>query len=127
MAKPGPKVRPITVAQILGWADAWHAEVGQWPGMRSGPVPGAGLSWYAVDTALRVGARSLPGGDTLYRLLRRERGLAERRGRRPDAARHAEIVRLRADGLTQAEIGQRLGVTYQAVGETLRRIAAAEG
>lgn len=42
-------------------------------------------------------------------------------GRKPDPGRRAEIARLRARGLTMAEIGRRLGVTRQAVFDALAR------
>ena len=77
-----PKRPPLTVAQILGWADAHRARTGEWPTPRSGPVRGVrGLTWLAIDKDLRCGFRSLPGRDSLARLLRRERGMGERRGR----------------------------------------------
>ena len=44
-----------------------------------------------------------------------------------DEDRHAEAVRLRAAGLTLAQIGERLGVTRQAVQQRLARAAGAEG
>jgi len=63
---------PLTVEQILTWADAHHARTGRWPSDWSGPIPGApGETWAKVHSALRAGHRSLPGGDTLARLLRR--------------------------------------------------------
>jgi hypothetical protein len=66
---------PLTEGQILAWADAHRARTGGWPGTGSGPVADApGESWKAVDTALRVGCRGLPGGDSLPRLLARHRG-----------------------------------------------------
>jgi DNA-binding CsgD family transcriptional regulator len=43
----------------------------------------------------------------------------------PDVARVAEMARLRAEGLTYAEIGQRLGVSRQAVYDALRRTTEA--
>jgi len=51
----------------------------------------------------------------------------ERRGRQADVARRAEVVRLRAEGLTLAEIGRRLGVSRQAVQLMLARARGAEG
>jgi hypothetical protein len=75
----GPKARPITLAQILAWADAWHAETGQWPTRKAGPVPCAGLTWRAVHEALKAGWRGLPGGDTLAKFLGRERGASGHR------------------------------------------------
>jgi transcriptional regulator with XRE-family HTH domain len=41
-------------------------------------------------------------------------------GRRPDLGRRQRILRLRARGLTLAEIGRRLGITRQAVQVTLK-------
>jgi hypothetical protein len=74
---------PLTVAQILGWADAHHARAGEWPGVLSGPIPEApGETWKAVNMALYRGFRGLPGGDSLARLLRRRRR-RQRRGRPP--------------------------------------------
>jgi hypothetical protein len=123
--KAGRPRRPaLTVAQILSWADAYRRRTGQWPNARGGPVVGeAGETWKGIESALSCGRRGLPRDDTLYRLLRRERGLAESRRRPPDLARRAEVSRLRADGVTLSEIGRRLGVTRQAVSDMLRRIA----
>jgi hypothetical protein len=83
-----------------------------------------GENWKALDLALRRGHRGLPGGDTLVRLLRRERGLLERRGSRcPEVtrARKQQAVKMRALGLNVAEIGRRLGVSHQDVSHMLRR------
>jgi hypothetical protein len=77
----------------------------------------------ALDNALQVGLRGLPGGDSLYRLLRRERGAAEPRGRRPQVDRRAAL-RLRARGLSLAEIGRRLGISKQGVHQLLRKAKA---
>jgi hypothetical protein len=73
------------VAQILAWADEHWRRTGDWPKASSGPVVDQpGETWVAVQAALCHGTRGLPGGDTLARLLRRERGMGERRGRRGD-------------------------------------------
>jgi hypothetical protein len=113
---------PLTVAEILRWADAHRRRTGAWPGVTSGPVAGApGETWPALDKALRRGGRGLPGGGSLARLLRRERGLPERRGRRAQPGRRRQAARLRARGLTLAEIGRRLGVSRQAVQHLLRK------
>jgi hypothetical protein len=72
---------PLTVEQILAWADAHHARIGRWPSVHSGPVAGPeGETWAAVNSALAKGLRGLPGGDSLSRLLQRERDMGERRG-----------------------------------------------
>jgi hypothetical protein len=72
MAKHKP---PLTVEQILAWADAHHACTGRWPHNGSGPVAGVpGETWKAIDSALRGGYRGLPGGSSLVNLLRERRG-----------------------------------------------------
>jgi hypothetical protein len=71
----------LTEAQILAWADAHHQFTGQWPTATDGPVADVpGQTWQTVDMALRLGLHGLSGGESLSQLLRRERGLAERRG-----------------------------------------------
>jgi hypothetical protein len=118
--------QPLTVAQILEWADAYHAETGQWPTPVSGPVRGVpGELWANVQYALQRGRRGLPGGDTLPRLLRRHGRIGERRGRPPQPERHQLTARLHAEGLTAAEIGRRLGVSRQAAWEMLKRTSPA--
>src|SRR5207248_2483381 len=52
-------VTPLTVEQILTWADAYRDRTGQWPRHTSGPVPGApGETWGAIEFALRNGRRA---------------------------------------------------------------------
>jgi hypothetical protein len=72
---------PLTLRQILAWADAHHARTGGWPSACSGPVADApGEKWAGLDVALAEGRRGLPGGDSLARLLdRRRRGGAKPR------------------------------------------------
>jgi hypothetical protein len=67
----------LTEHQILAWADAWHSRTGQWPSSRlREDVPEApGECWYNIGQALHGAGRGLPGGDTLARLLARERGV----------------------------------------------------
>jgi hypothetical protein len=63
------------VGQILAWADAHRARTGRWPSCTEGRVHGApGETWVNVNQALEKGFRGLPGGDSLPRLLERERG-----------------------------------------------------
>jgi hypothetical protein len=72
---------PLTVEQILAWADAHFRRAGRWPSAASGPVPESpGRTWAAVNMALGRGSHGLPGGDSLSRLLGRERGALRRRG-----------------------------------------------
>jgi hypothetical protein len=71
-----PRRKPrLTIPQILAWADSHHARTGRWPSCTEGQVPSArGETWRNISQALSAGSRGLPGGDTLPRLLARERG-----------------------------------------------------
>jgi hypothetical protein len=61
---------PLTLHQILVWADAHYRRTSAWPGQRSGPVAEAfGETWMGIQTALFKGTRGLPGGDSLHQLL----------------------------------------------------------
>jgi hypothetical protein len=69
----------LSTKRILAWADAHHRATGDWPTVKSGLVRDSahGDTWAAVDSALNLGWRGLPGGSTLGQLL------AQRRGVRP--------------------------------------------
>jgi hypothetical protein len=65
-------LRKFTEKQILAWADRYRRRTGHRPGVRSGPIPGVpGETWMHVEMALRAGVRGLPGGSSLYRLLKK--------------------------------------------------------
>jgi len=69
------KLPPLSIRQILGWADAYHRRHGTWPTSVSGPIDDApGETWNGVDTALHLGRRGFPGGSSLSRLLAQKRG-----------------------------------------------------
>ncbi len=56
--------------RILSWTDAHHARTGRWPNYDSGPIMDApGETWAAVQMALTLGRRGLPGGSSQARLL----------------------------------------------------------
>jgi hypothetical protein len=76
---PQPNPPPLTVEQILAWADAWHERTGEWPTVGSGTIPGSGEKWSGVSNALRQGARGLPGGSCPPRLLSERRGVRNRK------------------------------------------------
>ena len=66
---------PLTVEQILIWADRFREQTGRWPGHSSGLISGTvGETWRTVDRALRKGDRGLPGGSSLADLLVEHRG-----------------------------------------------------
>jgi hypothetical protein len=73
-AAPNRKNRPpLTERTIVRWARAWRERTGKWPTHTSGEIPEAKgtATWSAVQDALQLGGRGLPGGDSLYRLLLR--------------------------------------------------------
>jgi hypothetical protein len=70
---------PLSLAELLGWADAHHARTGRWPSRGSGAIrESPGETWAAVDACLRNGRRGLPGGTSLARLLADERDVLNR-------------------------------------------------
>jgi hypothetical protein len=70
---------PLTVEQVLNWADAHHRRTGQWPKSNSGPVTEhPGDVWQNVNQAMIKGLRGLPGGFSLAQLLAKERGVRSR-------------------------------------------------
>jgi hypothetical protein len=77
---PNRKALPrLTERQIARWAREHVKRTGRWPGHLDGEIPGsAGVTWSAVESALKQGGRGLPGGDSLYRLELRQgrRGLS---------------------------------------------------
>jgi hypothetical protein len=73
----------LTHKQVLVWADAHYRRTGQWPTQHSGPIQEAAHeSWRNVDAALRQGARGLPGGSSLPKLLAKYHRKSYRRVRR---------------------------------------------
>jgi len=67
---------PLTVEQVLAWADAHHARTGRWPTRTSGPVLDAPAeNWANLNQALNEGYRGLPEGWSLPRLLEERRGV----------------------------------------------------
>lgn len=74
----------LTIAEILAWADAWHAATGRWPTHLSGKIPGAGgMTWSAVHCALVHGRRGLRRRSSLARLLETHRGVRNRKNLPP--------------------------------------------
>jgi hypothetical protein len=64
----------LTIRMILDWADAHFARTDRWPSASAGPVQNApGETWGAIDAALWLGLRGLPGSDSLARFLDRHR------------------------------------------------------
>jgi hypothetical protein len=64
------RLPPLTVEQILAYADAHRARTGRWPSTESGVILDAtGETWMAMHVALVRGGRGLKGGSTLAGLL----------------------------------------------------------
>jgi hypothetical protein len=80
--RPMPPKPPLTVEQILSWADAHYAAAGEWPKTATGVLlDNPSEKWLQIDMALRLGLRGLPAGDSLAALLERERGVKETESR----------------------------------------------
>ncbi|QEL18611.1 hypothetical protein [Limnoglobus roseus] len=69
-------VPDLTVRQVLGWADAYHAKNSSWPTRDSGPIDGTvGETWSAVAQAFVVGGRGIGERSSLAKFLSRHRGV----------------------------------------------------
>ncbi len=66
---------PLTIKQILTWADSHKAATGDWPNQFSGGVTGTNETWHAIQHALLEGRRGFPGGSSLAKLLAEHRGV----------------------------------------------------
>jgi hypothetical protein len=67
--------RVLTTTDILCWAEAHRRRTGRWPHALSGQVLDAPEeTWNALNLALLLGRRGLPGGSTLSCLLAARRG-----------------------------------------------------
>ena len=64
---------PLTIEQILAWADVCKATTGDWPDVKSGQVIGTDETWLGIDATLRIGRRGLPEGTSLAKLLAEHR------------------------------------------------------
>ena len=74
----------IEIHQILAWADAFYARLGEWPTRKGGVIPeDPTLTWAKVDAALGMGMRGLTGGSSMARLLAAERGKRNRKALPP--------------------------------------------
>jgi hypothetical protein len=106
---------PLSESLILCWADEHHARTGQWPKVSSGPVQAApGENWRSLNSALHVGCRGLPGGDSLARLLvrsGRQRAYRAGAGREPWTAAEDQLV----CRLPPTEAARQTGRTLRAV------------
>jgi len=70
---------PLTVEQILAWADEHKARTAEWPTKQSGRLTDSEMTWCQVDDALRAGRFGLPGRSSLPILLSERRGVRNHR------------------------------------------------
>lgn len=69
----------LTEDLVAEWATDHRRRTGDWPTQNSGSVEGHhGEVWHNIDHALIAGHRSLPGGDSLAKLLARRFGARNR-------------------------------------------------
>jgi hypothetical protein len=67
---------PLTIEQILEWADSHHQKTGKWPNQKSGQVLDApDEKWANINGSLSRGRRGLPSSASLAQLLAENRGL----------------------------------------------------
>jgi hypothetical protein len=65
----------LSIGRVLAWARAYRERRGRWPTASSGEVAELpGTTWMAVNIALSQGLRGLPGGTSLSRLVREQKG-----------------------------------------------------
>jgi hypothetical protein len=71
------KIRPserLEIERIVIWGRMHIRRTGSWPNRDSGAVRGEqGVTWAAIDAALKRGHRGLPGGSSLAKLFRERR------------------------------------------------------
>ena len=61
---------PLSLKQVMAWADAHFQRTGRWPRRDDGAVLDAkDEKWSLIDEALRMGRRGMPGGSSLLKLL----------------------------------------------------------
>jgi hypothetical protein len=76
LAKHGRKrnrraLPPLTMEQIIAWAEAQARQTDRWPTAKSGPVLAMPVeTWGRLNEDLRWGRRGLPGGTSLAQLIR---------------------------------------------------------
>ena len=121
---------PLTVAEILDWADAHHERNGRWPQRLSGVVcESPGETWCGVDHALKAGRRGLLGGSSLSRLFEEHRGVPQGLKVRPLsieeilawAAEHHRRTGEWPDRKSGPVVGREFEGTWAAIDDDLRR------
>jgi hypothetical protein len=88
----------LSIPQILTWAAVFHSRHGKWPTRHSGPVADApGETWSGIQSALDRGRRGLPGGSSLARLHKEQRGTRAERDYGPlNQSTHSSVSALKS-------------------------------
>jgi hypothetical protein len=120
------RLPPLTLEQILAWAEAHRRRTGGWPTSDAGAISEApGESWRGVDQALRGGLRGLSAGSSLARLLAEKRGVRNLQGLPPLTPRQiltwVDAHHRRTGGWPTCESG----AIPEAPGETWKGVHAA--
>lgn len=69
-------LKPMTTRKILRWADKYYERTGRWPKRHSGIADERdGTTWLAVEDALYLGGRGMPGGTSVAQILDKHRGV----------------------------------------------------
>ena len=65
---------------ICGWIERFHVDMGYYPKGVSGSIPYSedGITWHALDLALTLGWRGLPGNSSLSKLLGERFGIVNK-------------------------------------------------
>jgi lambda repressor-like predicted transcriptional regulator len=122
MPRRGP-AKPLTIEQIIAWAEDHHQRTGKWPTQKSGPVLTApGETWAAINQALRSGLRGLPRS-SLSKVLREQFRLPERRGKKPLFNRDEAITICgkRQTGYTLKELAEDYQVSINTIRKYLQK------
>ncbi len=82
-AKNMQDLPPLTIEQILVWADAHNAATGGWPTTTSGRVIDTDETWARINGSLQVGVRGLPSGMSLPKLLAKHRAVRNKQALPP--------------------------------------------
>jgi hypothetical protein len=110
---------PLTVEQILKWADAHHRRTGEWPNQQSGDVVDApGENWAAISHYFSKGHRGLPTNTTLALLLLEHRGVYSKGHAPPLTIKRILELADKHYERTGEWPGEKLGEIADASGET---------
>jgi len=66
---------PLTIEQILVWADEHKKRTGDWPNQKSDQEAGTDETWAGINHALTLGYRGLPSGSSLAKSLAQHRSV----------------------------------------------------